>query len=91
MLPTKSQIIKEFAQRGESWDYEIVDLVLRDRNMLKPYWRNAARFWCAELSGMAIIIETDVRADAPEWDGRVAHKYKISPYGQTLVDTMLQE
>jgi len=84
-------MIVELNKAGEMWDYELVDKVLSDRNMLKPYWRNNARFWCAELSGMMVFEEIDIKVNAPEWDGRIAHKYKVSPYGQAMCEGMLKE
>lgn len=90
MLPTKSQIIVEFSKADQLWDYEVVHKVLSERNMDTEYWRNTAQFWCTELSGMAIIQETEYKVNSPEWGGRIAHRYSISEYGQHLAE-MLQK
>ena len=91
MLATKSQLIVELNKAGEMWDYELVDKVLGERNMLSDYWRNNARFWCTELSGMMVFEDIDLEVDSSHWNGRIAHKYKISPYGQQMCEKMLKE
>ena len=85
MRPTiKGRIIQVLNERGAMWDYEIVELLMKEYNQISEIERGYDRIALIELASNGLLEVVDLAIDVKNIFGKskLLYKYKLSEFGK---------
>lgn len=90
-LTMKSKILKTVYQKGEAWDYELVELVMKWANRSGDYWKWLNRFWTIEMVASNLVSQVDMKMDDGTHfsKGKVLYKLRITRLGKEEAEQFL--
>jgi hypothetical protein len=87
----KTRLVKMLYDRGEAWDYELVDDLKNLYGKSGKYWTWVIRYWTMELSSSSIFKTIDAKIDDGSHfkEGKVVYKLGMSSLGKKRVEEVL--
>lgn len=80
----KGYMLQQLASRGEMWDHEIANDVMRAYNLSGEYWNGTVRLTLADLhsSGLLNEVEKTVDPDKSFGEEKLLFKYTLTQFGR---------
>lgn len=87
-LHMKGYMLRLLASRGQMWDYEIADDVMREYGLSGDYWFGTVRLTLTDLFSGGLIEEIESKVD-PELSGgveKVLVRFALNDFGRLRMD-----
>jgi hypothetical protein len=83
-LHFKGYMLKMLAERGELWDYEIADAVMRDYGLSGEYWYGTIRLTLTDLFSGGLIDERGTTVDPDKSFGKekILFRFALNDFGR---------
>lgn len=81
----KGYILRLLADRGQMWDYEILDAVSAEYGVAGAYWTGTVRLTLTDLYAGGLLDELDATVDPSRSGGqeKILFKYAVNAFGRT--------
>jgi len=83
-LTQKSRMLQIINEREGLWEYELVDMIMKDYGLSTRIDKGNIRISIVELSANGLLTITDMKEDFGEYfgKGKVVYKYTLSKFGK---------
>ncbi|MDD3043055.1 MAG: hypothetical protein PHW56_08975 [Methanosarcinaceae archaeon] len=90
-LTMKTRLVKLLYDKGEAWDYELVEEIKRVSGKNTEYWTWVIRYWVMELENSNIFksIEADIDDGSHFAKDKVLYKVKMTKLGKERIESLL--
>jgi len=90
-LTMKSMLVKMLYEKGEAWDYELVQEVQEKSGKTTDYWKWVIRFWTIELaaSNLFKVLEASIDDGSHFGVDKVLYKFQMTSLGKERAESLL--
>lgn len=90
-LTMKSMLVKLLYEKGEAWDYELVQEIQEKSKKTSDYWKWVIRFWTIELAASNIFKVTEAAVDDGSHFGidKVVYRFQMTTLGKERAEELL--
>ena len=87
-LHLKGYVLALLRERGQMWDYEVVEAVDREYGLGGAYWAGTVRLNLVDLYACGLITELEATVDPTHSDGveRILFRYELTDFGRERME-----